>query len=444
MLVEQAVLMLIVALTLLGPGIRLDESLPSLRIEDVLLVILLLRLLGRGHVNARLLFLNEGIRPLIIPFAILTFWVAAVSVADLIDTGLGQGSRIAIGLASTTKGPLIAMAILVLAETKGALRRLALVCQIAVVLEVFLLLIEQWDLFGVGRILTDLYRFEAEELYLQVGGRVVGTYGNPNATAVGLAVLCTLASAGSVFHPRRPARAACVGLLVLTTIAVVVSTKSRTGLAGVVTAALVPAAVGLADGRHRKRAVTSLVAGGAILLLSLRAAPEEIAAPLRDRFAVYLGAESLAEEGSFLARRESWANILRSDIFLGRGIGGVLAMITDSGYVTIIVMGGLVGLLMYAAVVLKPVAWIASRLWHSDPSSPNRDIAVAGLACTAVLLVCSVGMVLYGSTRIWATYCIVLGLALSAASRLRATSHPQRSVREPRILLADRTEERPR
>lgn len=421
-MLDKLFLVIIIVFTILGPGIKLDPSLPSLRIEDCLIVALLTKIILRDRYSINNLWMSPNIRLLMVPFIILSLWIGLVTIINMLTDGFMLAPKAIIYFATTLKGPLICMLIVYLCNEHDSIRLLVRTSLICMMLQIVLLSIQYYDLFGIGNWLTELYREKIEERHLRLGARTVGSYGNPNASAIGLLILATLASAKSVFHQSKLIKVLNAALLLLTGAAIVVFTGSRTGLAGFLTITIIPVVVGIILRKRRARAFIYLAVMSAIIIMLFDILASEFAY-LTDRFAVFKAAESLQANISFSTRQESWADILNSmelEIITGSGIIKVLNLITDSGYITVIALGGFIGLVLYLFVILSPMFRMIFLLKHNIIKYNDYDLIISGISSSIALLVCSIAIAFYGSTRIWATYCVIIGISLAALPKYRS------------------------
>lgn len=409
---------LIFSLTILEPGIQIRQGLPSLKISDLILILVFLKLVKSRPFNLSKLIFNKEIRSFSTPFAVFTIWVVGMTLVNLLNTEGGQIPSLLFGMATTLKGFLMSVVIIGVSKRNDILKLLVLVCILSIIFQILILFFQYYNFLDIGVKLTELYRVKIDERYLRTGARTVGTYGNPNATAIAIAILISIASSISVFHPKRHLRFVSFLLVSLSILSVMIFTRSRTGIAGVITAIFIVICAGLFCRETRIRALFSLLAGVVFVKMLMPFFAEGITWGIQDRFGVFIGDAQFAGDNSFSTRLGLWSDILRDmgawSIF-GDGFGATLGRIIDSGYIFIIAIGGFIGLLLYLFVVLMPLV----KFIRYFPFASGIDLLciVAGISCTAVLIVGSVGMTFYGANQIWSTYCGVISLGLVAVSK---------------------------
>ncbi len=408
---------LIVLLALFSPGIKISLNIPSFRPEDVLVLLTLFYfvLSGRKFSNVFLPrefgFFSRGyglmlLYTLIVTLAFLPI-VASVKIPLTVNKSLGVFRPFLLGLA-----------VFQLVKTGRQSTRLGNMLVWSIFVIVGVMICQQNNLFGVNQWLTPLYRFDELTSAQLSGRRVTGVRGNPNDIGTILSILGTLAMAKAIFSREAGTRrllgfaaalAAALGCIWLA--------KTRQGTVGLAAGWFI---VFLASLRISGRRISGTV----FLLLTIIGAVAGAAfmlgsGYLGERFSVLLGGGSVLQDSSIAARLYLWPQFFDEVglwALIGRGMSAmVLETVWDSGYLYILVSGGIPALTAWMVMTFG----VSLRAW--------RHVRIKGLVdnqtwlhitCYAILFVILLTNILNNTAHNPVVMTIIASVyAMSAAAR---------------------------
>jgi len=406
-------LTVVCVMTMISPVIVVRAYLPTLKLEDPILVLMLIYLVARRHPAGGGALWGRAIRPFSLPLAILVVWLFLVELFagfPVVDISRAVGAFSAV--LSTMKAFVLAVVIVGFVKDLRALRVLTWVVLLMLVFEVAVLYAQYNNLFGVHAWLTPFYRRFQAERFAAAGGRTAGTYGNPNVAGVAVAVMSGAAVATAVFGKGIVRRLLAFAAAGAATVVVTRYTGSRTALACCLIAFAMPVLLALLRKGFRGRGV---VLGTCLLALGVVGAAILEGSELFERFSVFfLG--GVLEERSLLARIINWQQLIAQvNPYLVTGLGTmeIGGVVTDSGYVSLIFKGGLIALSLFIWFLAWPAKAIFGERRPND--MPIRDIVIAAsITGIAIVTVSSLTLSAYTNNRLFATVAIVtaMGLAL--------------------------------
>ncbi len=408
-------LLIIVALTIFSPLLVISDNLPTLKLEDPILLGALGYLIFLKRPSFAKIFFQPAIRPVTVPVFWLTTWLLVISVLIFMNESYGSVNSFIFPILSRLKGPILTVFIVAVIRNKKMVRIFGALLIFFLCIELAILFAQHHDLLNVHNWLTPFYRRDMDIRFAFAGRRSSGTYGNPNIASVAVAIFLTFV-VSSAFWNRISYRskALLMGISIISVAFVIEITGSRTGLVCCLVAFGVPLLIRmLVKGRMK-----GLVTIGLVMILVQPIANIFFARSLRaDRFLVFTSELSLLEEMNFAARIDNWGDILESmgdSIIFGKGIMALADRVTDNSYVTVILISGLIGLILYLWLFIAVARRFIRAVIKSDADSVVLHYATIGLSCLVVSLVAGMTMSIDSNARLFSTFMIVIGLCLAA------------------------------
>jgi hypothetical protein len=144
---------------------------------------------------------------------------------------------------------------------------------------------------------------------------------------------------------------------------------------------------------------------------------------LFERFAILRGAERVTSVGSFQARLALWPEFIGTYgawIFTGKGMAGyVSAIIWDSGWLMLVVAGGIPLALMYLWWLVRVSSACFKALPYRSNDPELVGFLMAGPATTFIIILTNIVNNTYADTKIAALIGMVYVLSLGAAYELK-------------------------
>jgi hypothetical protein len=160
---------------------------------------------------------------------------------------------------------------------------------------------------------------------------------------------------------------------------------------------------------------------------------------LFERFAVLRGAEKITAVGSFQARLAIWPEFIGTYggwIFIGKGMAGYIsAIVWDSGWLMIIVGGGIPLALVYLWWMLRVSAACFKALPYRANDPELVGFLMAGPATTLIAIITNIVNNTYGDTKIAILIGLAYILSLGAAYELRYGTYDSMELYEQETYL---------
>lgn len=422
----QIFLSTIIFCIILAPGIVISEYQPSLRIEDplILFAVLFLLIKRKGGVN-RIIF-GKNSRPFAIPYLLLTLWILTITlIISIASVDTPSFFSTILSFSSTMKAFFIAIVIVNFSRnniTEKAIINSIIVC---LIIEIFIMYAQANNLFDIHEWLSPLYR--RDKRFNSAASRIGGTYGNPNVTAVAIAAMLSVLMAKFVMEKKYLNKIFLITIIVLIFYCVLALTGSRTGMVMCIIAMSMPYVILVFLKKHRKKAFF-LIIGIIALQYSLPTVLLHTKWSKRyDNFINDGGIEQSLEDPSFISRVENWKSIIKSmrnDILSGKGsLSKENWIITDNGYVSVILYGGIIGLCFYLWFLVFPAVIMAKHLLKYNMVLSKNAITslLSGLTCLSILIIANITVPVYANTRLNATFMIIIALALNSIQSAKSS-----------------------
>ena len=420
-------LVVLVLLTILGPGIRIRPEMPTLKMEDVLLVIAVVWAAMSRQRQILMMTTRSEILVILRPFLVLMGWVIC---STMLYYGMGSAittvtlSEILITVLTLCKPVLLAAVIVAGARDFRTQNILALTVMGALVIETLILYEQGTDAFGIRALLMELYGRE-DERFMALGARVIGTFGGPNPAAVAVAAMFALIVSRAIFSSMGFIQTVfhvviCAGSV----LAITEFTGSRTALIACMVALVVAMGVGWLTRLQRSKMalLTVAVAVGASLSLGALMQSRYV-----DRYASLMqGGGGILYEDNFQGRIANWKAIvdhIGPAWFQGIGVSGALDWgVTDSTYASLLLFGGIAAIFLYAWWQVRMAVFIGRCVFDTRRIRrdwPGIGMAAGGLTALAVQAVGGVAVPIFASTRLFSTCMVVIGLGVAASATFR-------------------------
>ncbi|MCI0558321.1 MAG: O-antigen ligase family protein, partial [Nitrososphaera sp.] len=275
---------------------------------------------------------------------------------------------------------------------------------------------QKFNFLQVNEWLTPRFSLIYEtSIYSIAGLRSDGTFGNPNHASVGMVPIGALAygyfllSKGKLWR-RMFSLLLAIGIF----IAMIALTQSRTGTAGLVSAAVILHALTQLL-RTRVAIFATLImclVSGVLLPYILR---EDSLA--MERLSVFRSTQNLFEDDSLSTRQMIWRDALAeldsSSIVLGRGLGAFIAKgFFDSGYIDYIYSGGLISVVLFVTLCVS-VAIQSFRYCDKYRHLPHSAY-LFGTTCAVFvsMLVTAVSHAVLYFDKVWLLHVTIATLAM--------------------------------
>ena len=357
----------IVILTFFAPGVPLVRGLPTIHIEDILLVLVVI-LGGKLSHN---LFFGQHLKKLTLPLIVLVTYVFVVTVIMAAVLPTFQSLSFSVFLAlGRYKAPILAAVMFALLREPRQLSRVGGLLMIMAVAEFVLTLMQQTNILGVNAWLSPLYR---ATMQIEVGAsvnRLFGSVSNANDLGTILSVLGTLAYARFALGPGVKARvfAGLTAALALTCCVALAGTRQGTAclLVGIF---FVQVIVLLKSRRYGLSFVVTILL---VLLLAVGFYYLQSNPALAQRFGVLSGKTAIGQEGSLAYRFQLWKSFFPTYgawLLVGKGFEGLYGMEAwDSGYFNTLIVGGVPAIIaLFFLNVLPGIAsWRRLRIIGMD------------------------------------------------------------------------------
>lgn len=417
----------VICCTILAPGIVLSKNQPSLRVEDPLILLAFFYLLAKktGGVN-RIIF-GRKIRPFAIPYLLLTLWILTVTITmSLPSLNLITFLSTAISFLSTMKALLIAIVIINLSKDSITVKTDLYIIMACLAIELLIVYAQANNLFDIHEWLTPLYR--RDRRFNSAASRIGGTYGNPNSTAVAIASMLVLVVSQFTLVKKFFPRIFLFLIIIFSFYSVIAFTGSRTGMIMCIIAISMPYLILMFLKKHHKKAL--------ILILGIVAIQVSLPSILgntkwSNRFKNFTSVESIdqtLEDPSFMARVDNWKSIIKNmqnDILGGKGsLSRENWIITDNGYISVILYGGVVGLCFYIWFLFCPAFTLLNHLFKFNSALSRFDIVllIGGISCISILIMANITVPIYANTRLNATFMIIIAMAINSIQAINSTN----------------------
>lgn len=415
----------IICCTILAPGFVLSKNQPSLRIEDPLILLAFFYLLAKKKGGINKIIFGRKTRPFAIPYLLLTLWILTVTITmSLPSLSLITFLSTAISLLSTMKAFLIAIIIINLSKDTITVKTEFIIVIACLLIELLIVYAQANNLFDIHEWLTPLYR--RDRRFNSAASRIGGTYGNPNSTAVAIAAMLTLVVSNFTIVKKSFPRIILLIIAIFSFYSVIAFTGSRTGMLMCLIAMSMPFLILMFLKKHRKKALILII--GIFVLQSLM--PSFLLnskwAKRYNDFTNINSIDQSLEDPSFTARVENWKSIIinmQIDILGGKGsLSRDNWIVTDNGYVSVILYGGFVGLCFYIWFLFYPAIVMLNHLFKFNSTLPFFDIVllIGGLTCISILIIASITVPIYANNRLNATFMIIIALALNSIPTIRS------------------------
>jgi hypothetical protein len=294
-------------------------------------------------------------------------------------------------------------------------RRLAGFVIVLILLELWLIYCQEFDLFGVNYWLSPHYTIE-ELTAAYVAGRMSGSYGNPNDFGSAMSILVTFLFARVVIGPGFFTRIICGLAVGLSMICIVLFAKTRQGTLCSLGGCFVVQIYALFKSGRRSWAIFTLIAGiwAIIVGIGILATMPELA----DRFSIFTSGTSIMQEGSVQGRIPYLRDlILELGVFLmlGKGITDMLLRnVYDCGFFSILAIGGIPCFTAFMFMLLGPFISAKNRLLHNGLMHPDSWLHVGSLAAIVPIILINLPNATLNNAKVFSTIMIVYGLSFAA------------------------------
>lgn len=282
------------------------------------------------------------------------------------------------------------------------------------------------NLFDIHEWLTPLYR--RDRRFNSAASRIGGTYGNPNSTAVAIASMLVLVVSQFTLVKKFFPRIFLFLIIIFSFYSVIAFTGSRTGMIMCIIAISMPYLILMFLKKHHKKAL--------ILILGIVAIQVSLPSILgntkwSNRFKNFTSVESIdqtLEDPSFMARVDNWKSIIKNmqnDILGGKGsLSRENWIITDNGYISVILYGGVVGLCFYIWFLFCPAFTLLNHLFKFNSALSRFDIVllIGGISCISILIMANITVPIYANTRLNATFMIIIAMAINSIQAINSTN----------------------
>jgi O-antigen ligase len=211
---------------------------------------------------------------------------------------------------------------------------------------------QKYDIFGAIALTDRLYPTPSEfKMLAGTGERVSGTFGNPNQFGGCLVMLGAVALAFSI-NAKGLMRYISIAVFLSTGAAVIMTSASRTALFGYLTVSGISFVLSLRRGSRLPAFLSMIILVAAITFVSKHLYTFGVHQRVQEIFS--RDKTPLAEAAS--ARRAMWINSLRQAAespIIGVGPTKYFIQTTDNGYIYMILQIGVIGLLVYLAMLLS-------------------------------------------------------------------------------------------
>lgn len=420
-------LSVIICCTILAPGIVLSKNQPSLRIEDPLILLTVFYLLAKKKGGVNRIFFGRKTRPFAIPYLLLTLWILTVTITmSLPSLNLITFLSTAISFLSTMKALLIAIVIISLSKDSITVKTDFYIIMACLAIELLIVYAQANNLFDIHEWLTPLYR--RDRRFNSAASRIGGTYGNPNSAAVAIAAMLVLVvSQFTLVKKIFPKIFLCL-IIIFSFYSVIAFTGSRTGMIMCIIAISMPYLILMFLKKHHKKAL--------ILILGIVAIQGSLPSILDStkwskRYKNFTSVEYIdqtLEDPSFMARVDNWKSIIKNmqnDILGGKGsLSRENWIITDNGYISVILYGGVVGLCFYIWFLLYPALTFLNHLFKFNSVLSRFDIVllIGGISCISILIIANITVPIYANTRLNATFMIIIAMAINSIQAINSTN----------------------
>jgi len=411
-------LLLLIGLSIFGPVIIISNKLPSFKIEDPLLLLTFIFILGPwSHNRYNKILFGKNIRHLTLPFFILCAWMIFISIVHAIPEAESFYMLSSLFfIFSTLKGVVLAIVIVALARDHKTLKILALGLTFYLALQIIVIYAQGINLFNINTWLTPLYRRELPARFTTFFARTPGTYGNPNVAGIAIIAMCSVPLSTAIFCKGLLSKIVNLSLVAIGTVSVVYFTGSRTALACCLVLFAVPLLLSLFLHGRRGLALFWIVL---IVLSTIFAFTHLSKARRANRFLVITQGASLLEDPNLSGRIFNWQNLIDDiglSVFLGNGVINFQGVVTDNGYISVLFIGGLVGLAIYLWLIVS-LAWFYIKCLRQKIATENNYLVFSSLTCLIIFSLGNVTASLYTNARIWATCTIILSFGLCALKK---------------------------
>jgi hypothetical protein len=415
----------VICCTILAPGIVLSKNQPSLRVEDPLILLAFFYLLAKKTGGVNKIIFGRKIRPFAIPYLLLTLWILTVTITmSLPSLNLITFLSTAISFLSTMKALLIAIVIINLSKDSITVKTDLYIIMACLAIELLIVYAQANNLFDIHEWLTPLYR--RDRRFNSAASRIGGTYGNPNSAAVAIAAMLSLVVSKFTFEVKPFHRIFLIIIIIFSFYSVVAFTGSRTGMLMCIIAISMPFLILMFLRKHRKKALI-LTIGIFVIQCSLPSILNN--SKWSKRYINFTNIESIdqsLEDPSFTARVANWESIfnnMQNDILGGKGLLSRESwIVTDNGYVSVFLYGGLVGLCFYIWFLLYPAIIMLNHLFRLNSTLPFFDIVLlsGGITCISILIIASITVPIYANAKLNATFMIIIALSLNSIPSTKA------------------------
>lgn len=396
----------------LVPPWRQMTALPSLRIEDPILLFLFFWLLLSGRKSFGELVVPRHFNRLSIPLLCMICYVGALT---LMCIPVAPSYEIPFRLVNVVKRlkPLLQGVVLfALLSRRKDLRALANATLILVIVEVILMYMQSHDYFGVNSWLSPMFRGEDLKGQHRVGERVFGSFANVNTMGTLLSVMGTISYARTLFGQGKGRILSGIAV-VLCLYGTVWLARTRQGTGCLIVGILTVQLLSMISSGRRGWGLVGMIFIAVTLVVAmgyLVADPK-----LSDRFAIFTGERGITEENSMAARLAVWPSMLAQKggiLMVGRGI--TLEFGWDSGLFNTLDAGGIpcvVGL-----ILLYLLPGLHSRKCYKETGikSPFAWNHVAGWAITFPLLLTTIVNTTWSEPKTMTTIVTLYVLTLGA------------------------------
>ena len=374
---------IIVATALFIPGISNKSWMPSIYVENFLLIGVGLWLVLSGQRSIGQLFFDPYAKSMTLPYVLLLGYLTVMTV--LFTTLTEPLVRIPFNLVISVSRykPLVFLIILFpMLTRRKTIQQLAWFLIIAIFLEAGLMYCQKNNLFAVNSWLTPWYHGESEK-YEGMTWRVIGSIGNPNNVGSVLSFFATLAYARFIYGKGLLSRAVCLAAVAVALFSTVWLAKTRQGTACILAGCFAVQMFSMVtSGRRGWGAIAMVVAMvGLIAFMGYIQVDPEVA----ERFGILTGEKSLSESGSMQARFQAWPQFFQEEgggfVF---GYGEQVHKTTwDSGYLNTLRKVGIPGLTLLLMLQIVPCIRASRRLKQIGADHPDSWLHV-GLVCVIV------------------------------------------------------------
>ena len=428
-------LFVVIFCDLLVPGLRMPVGLPTLHIGDFIAFACVTTLLFSGRASLKETLFAPGLRWLTIPYIAMATHILLVTLAMALFSAVEVPLLMAgiFHCFSMYRPLLVLMMILGFRPSARAVRALGTFIILLLLAELALAYAQNQNWANVNGWLT--IRYYSEDLTSEKRGmvmrslRATGTFANPNVLGTALSFMGTMALSRLIFGPGSLIRLVAGAASALALVVTVWLTSSRQGTVCVIAGGFTVLALAMFSRKHRMWAI--VVAILVFFGLSTALAMMRSSSALADRFEMFTYGTSVYEDRNFVARFGMWAeHVVGLGPYLITGKGATWLITSgeaDSGFVTALVLGGVIALTLFVLTILGPSVAAWRYLRACGFAHPDTWLHATACAVFVPLLLANIPNNTVGAGRQMTLLMMMYGLSF-AAVRARSREAEQESA----------------